>query len=182
MRTPERGQLEAYTIGCQKPPRGFSGQPRHTVTCPRLDLLYQTAPGCARGESKKLRGGVAPPSRRLQVGVLARRAERETRSGQPVKMPALQFILFRQRPPGWYNGSMKEKTSITLSKEVLTGIDRIAGSKQSRSAFIEAVLTQYLRKRARAQVEARDLELINKAANELNAEVEDILRYQDPEA
>ena len=53
---------------------------------------------------------------------------------------------------------------------------------QSRSAFIEAVLTQYLRKQARAQVEARDLELINKAANELNAEVEDILRYQDPEA
>jgi len=44
------------------------------------------------------------------------------------------------------------------------------------------VLTRYLRKRARAQVEARDLELINKAANELNAEVEDILRYQDPEA
>jgi len=83
---------------------------------------------------------------------------------------------------GWYNGGMKEKTSITLSKEVLTGIDRIAGSTQSRSAFIEAVLTQYLRKRARTQVEARDLELINKAANELNAEVEDILRYQDPEA
>jgi len=53
---------------------------------------------------------------------------------------------------------------------------------QSRSAFIEAVLTQYLRKRARAEVEARDLELINKAANELIAEVEDILRYQDPEA
>ena len=83
---------------------------------------------------------------------------------------------------GWYNGSMKEKTSITLSKEVLTRIDLIAGSKQSRSAFIEAVLTQYLRRRARAQVEARDLELINKAATELNAEVEDILRYQDPEA
>jgi metal-responsive CopG/Arc/MetJ family transcriptional regulator len=77
---------------------------------------------------------------------------------------------------------MKEKTSITLSKEVLTGIDRIAGSKQSRSAFIEAVLAQYLHKRARAQVEARDLELINQATDELNAEVEDILRYQDPEA
>ncbi len=77
---------------------------------------------------------------------------------------------------------MKEKTSITLSKEVLAGIDRVAGSKQSRSAFIEAVLSQYLRKQARAQVEARDLELINKAAKELNAEVDDILRYQDPEA
>ena len=53
---------------------------------------------------------------------------------------------------------------------------------QSLAAFIEAVLTQYLRKRARAQVEARDLELINKAANELNAVVEDILRYQAPGA
>ncbi len=76
---------------------------------------------------------------------------------------------------------MKEKTSITLSKEVLAAIDRLAGSK-SRSAFIEAVLAQYLRKRARAQIEARDLELINRAANELNAEVEDILRYQETEA
>ena len=76
---------------------------------------------------------------------------------------------------------MKEKTSITLSKDVLKGIDRIAGSKQSRSAFIEAVLTQYLRKYARAQVEARDLELINQAAGELHSEVEDILRYQAPE-
>jgi metal-responsive CopG/Arc/MetJ family transcriptional regulator len=73
---------------------------------------------------------------------------------------------------------MKEKTSITLSKEVLAGIDHIAGSKKSRSAFIEGVLAQYLRKRARAQIEARDLELINKAADELNAEVEDVLRYQ----
>ena len=77
---------------------------------------------------------------------------------------------------------MKEKTSITLSKEVLRGIDQIAGSRQSRSAFIEAVLSQYLRRQTRAQIEARDLELINKAAHELNTEVEDILRYQDPEA
>ncbi|HEY1265070.1 MAG TPA: ribbon-helix-helix protein, CopG family [Terriglobales bacterium] len=76
---------------------------------------------------------------------------------------------------------MKEKTSITLSKEVLSGIDRLAGSKHSRSAFIEAVLAQYLRKQARARIEARDLELINQAADELNAEVEDVLRYQATE-
>jgi metal-responsive CopG/Arc/MetJ family transcriptional regulator len=73
---------------------------------------------------------------------------------------------------------MKEKISITLSKEVLTHIDRMAGSKQSRSAVIEAVLLQYLRKQARAEVEARDFELLNKAADELNAEIEDVLRYQ----
>ena len=76
---------------------------------------------------------------------------------------------------------MKEKTSITLSKEVLKGIDRMAGSKRSRSSFIESVLTQYLRRQARAQVEARDLELLNKSADELNSEVEDVLRYQATE-
>jgi hypothetical protein len=79
-----------------------------------------------------------------------------------------------------YDAGMKKKTSITLSKEVLIGIDRITGSKQSRSALIEAVLTQYLRDRARAQVEARDLELINTAADELNAEVDDVLRISRP--
>jgi metal-responsive CopG/Arc/MetJ family transcriptional regulator len=77
---------------------------------------------------------------------------------------------------------MKEKTSITLSKDVLTSIDRIAGSKQSRSSFIEAVLRQYLHKQARARVEARDLDLINQASDELNEEIEDVLRYQAPEA
>lgn len=76
---------------------------------------------------------------------------------------------------------MKEKTSITLSREVLRGIDQIAGSKQSRSAFIESVLLQYLHERTRAQIEARDLELLNRAADELSAEVEDVLRYQAPE-
>ena len=73
---------------------------------------------------------------------------------------------------------MKEKTSITLSRDVLAVVDRMAGSKQSRSAFIEQALREYLREQARAKVEARDLELINQAADELEAEVEDVLRYQ----
>lgn len=73
---------------------------------------------------------------------------------------------------------MKEKTSVTLSREVLAAIDRVAGQKQSRSSFIEGVLIDYLRKQARAQIEARDLELLNKAADELNVELEDVLRYQ----
>ena len=65
---------------------------------------------------------------------------------------------------------MKDKTSITLSREVLAGIDRLAGSRQSRSAFIEAVLRRFLRSRARAEIEARDLERINQASERLNAE------------
>ena len=81
----------------------------------------------------------------------------------------------------WYNGSMKEKTSVTLSKEVLTGIDRVAGSKQSRSALIEAILQQYLRQRARAQRDARDIELISRHAEKLNRDAEDGLEDQAPE-
>src|ERR1017187_2082302 len=42
MRTPERGQLEAFSIRCQKLPRRFSGQPRHLCTCPRLDSICYT--------------------------------------------------------------------------------------------------------------------------------------------
>jgi metal-responsive CopG/Arc/MetJ family transcriptional regulator len=75
---------------------------------------------------------------------------------------------------------MKEKTSITLSHEVLTGIDRLSGSKQSRSAFIESVLQQYLKKLERSRVHARDLELLNRAADKLNPEAEDALDYQAP--
>jgi metal-responsive CopG/Arc/MetJ family transcriptional regulator len=77
---------------------------------------------------------------------------------------------------------MKEKTSITLSSEVLEGIDRLAGSKQSRSAFIERVLRRYLRERARAQAQARDLQRINEAADRLNVEAAEVLEYQTPEA
>jgi metal-responsive CopG/Arc/MetJ family transcriptional regulator len=75
---------------------------------------------------------------------------------------------------------MKEKTSITLSREVLTGIDSIAGSKQSRSAFIEAILSQYLRERKKTQRDARDLELIKRHADELNRDALEALEHQAP--
>ncbi|MFZ0955367.1 MAG: hypothetical protein WAN60_03425 [Candidatus Sulfotelmatobacter sp.] len=75
---------------------------------------------------------------------------------------------------------MKEKTSITLSREVLSGIDRIAGSKKSRSAFIESVLQQYLKERTRARRDARDLAIINRNAQQLNRDALDGLEYQAP--
>jgi metal-responsive CopG/Arc/MetJ family transcriptional regulator len=73
---------------------------------------------------------------------------------------------------------MKEKTSITLSEDVLAAIDRIAGSKQSRSAFIEQVLREFLRQRSRGAIQARDLERINADARRLNAQASDVLEYQ----
>ena len=77
---------------------------------------------------------------------------------------------------------MKEKTSITLSTEVLAGIDELAGSKHSRSSFIERVLRSYLRQRARQQVQARDLVRLNRAAQRLNAEAADVIEYQGTDA
>jgi len=76
---------------------------------------------------------------------------------------------------------MKEKTSITLSRDLLAGIDRLAGSQYSRSAFIERVLRRYLREQVRAQTNARDLERINHAAKRLNSEAADVLDYQAAE-
>jgi metal-responsive CopG/Arc/MetJ family transcriptional regulator len=76
---------------------------------------------------------------------------------------------------------MKEKTSITLSKDIVTQVDRLAGSKHSRSSFIERVLRKYLRDRARASVHARDLARINRAADRLNREAADVLEYQTSE-
>jgi len=76
---------------------------------------------------------------------------------------------------------MKEKTSVTLSPDVLTGIDRCVGSNSSRSQFIEHVLRQYLRQQAKAERSARDVAIINKFAAELNADAEDGLEDQSPE-
>jgi hypothetical protein len=73
---------------------------------------------------------------------------------------------------------MKEKTSITLSPDVLAKVDQLAGSRLSRSAFIEGVLRIYFRERIRRKIRARDLERINAAADRLNSEAEDVLTYQ----
>ena len=72
---------------------------------------------------------------------------------------------------------MKQKTSITLSTDIVSRLDRMAGSKHSRSAVIEWILRRYFLQRRRAQ-EARDLQRLNKAADQLNAEAIDVLDYQ----
>jgi len=75
---------------------------------------------------------------------------------------------------------MKEKTSITLSKEVLTGIDRDAGSKQSRSAYIDSVMREHFKQKARRERDARDVAIINRHAEQLNRDALDGLDDQAP--
>ena len=72
----------------------------------------------------------------------------------------------------------KMKTSLTLSRDVVRGIDRVAGKRRSRSAVIDDVLRGYLSYRERSAANARDAKKINRFAHELNAEMEDVLAYQ----
>jgi metal-responsive CopG/Arc/MetJ family transcriptional regulator len=75
---------------------------------------------------------------------------------------------------------MKTKTSVTLSGTLLHGIDKHAEEFNSRSEFIEAAVRHFIAHLERREAERRDLEIINRRAESLNKEAEDVLRYQVP--
>jgi predicted transcriptional regulator len=78
----------------------------------------------------------------------------------------------------WQSGvKMKKKISITLSLDVLASVDKLAGSRRSRSVVIEQAIRSYLRQQASAVAEANDLRRINDAADRLNIEAADVLEY-----
>jgi metal-responsive CopG/Arc/MetJ family transcriptional regulator len=73
---------------------------------------------------------------------------------------------------------MRVKTSVTIDERVLRAIDRAAGPGRSRSRIIEDAARDYLTRQARATRDARDRKLIDEVADDLNAEMEDVLSYQ----
>ena len=77
-----------------------------------------------------------------------------------------------------YIWSMKIKTSITLSENILQAIDRIIGKSKNRSAFIEAALKAYIAQNLKKARDTKDLRIINKNSDRLNQEAEDVLSYQ----
>ena len=77
-----------------------------------------------------------------------------------------------------YPRSMKQKTSVTLSPETIRAVDEVAGENSNRSRIIEQAVLEFLERRKRRLRDARDLEILNSAADELNREVEDVLDYQ----
>lgn len=78
-------------------------------------------------------------------------------------------------------GSMKIKTSITLSGDLLDEIDRRSPDEfRSRSEFLEVAARHFLQELNRREREARDMAILNGRADALNAEVEDVLGYQVP--
>jgi len=73
---------------------------------------------------------------------------------------------------------MKLKTSITLSEDIIRSLEKQAARGESRSEQIERLLRERLSQQEHQQREARDTELINKHADELNEEAMDVLEYQ----
>ena len=105
-----------------------------------------------------------------------------TRASQPP--PLRPTTAFKNHPPidavsrQQYIDSMKVKTSITLSEELLHSIDKRARQfKTSRSGFIETALRAFVEQLAREELNARDLEIINRRAKFLNREAADVLTY-----
>jgi metal-responsive CopG/Arc/MetJ family transcriptional regulator len=73
---------------------------------------------------------------------------------------------------------MKIKTSITLSEDVVKTVERLAKKGESRSEAIERLLREVFAQQARRARDQKDLEIINKYADQLNDEAENVLEYQ----
>ena len=73
---------------------------------------------------------------------------------------------------------MKIKTSVTLSNELVEAINEYGQSYKNRSDFIEAAIWAFIKQIVRDQQNARDIEIINRNADRLNAEAVDVLAYQ----
>lgn len=94
-------------------------------------------------------------------------------SGSPGRPSILIYTL-----DGGMFVSMRIKTSITLASGTVEAIDEIAGQHSNRSRVIEQAAVEYIQRYRCRLREARDLEILNRAAEELNRETEDILVYQ----
>lgn len=73
---------------------------------------------------------------------------------------------------------MSVETTITLPEELLRVVDERSGAYGSRSELIEVALRAFLEGHEPEKVEARDLAIIERHLDELNAEAEDALEYQ----
>lgn len=73
---------------------------------------------------------------------------------------------------------MKVKTTVTLPKDLLASVDNLVGQRRSRSKFIEAAVRAYVAMMIRREQNAHDLEILNRCADELNQQAEDLHEYQ----
>lgn len=74
---------------------------------------------------------------------------------------------------------MRVKTAVLLSEDLLSEIDeRVRHGRENRSDFIEAAVRAFIAKPAAPASGSTDLEILNRNAERLNLEAEDVLSYQ----
>ncbi len=73
---------------------------------------------------------------------------------------------------------MKVKTSITLSEELVEVLDEMTDEDSNRSQMIERAVADFIERHRRQLRDIRDLEILNRSADELNQEIDDVLTYQ----
>jgi len=73
---------------------------------------------------------------------------------------------------------MKVKTSVTLSPAIMMALDALIDPGSNRSRVIERAVEEFIQRRTIEMREARDLEILDREAEELNREVADVLEYQ----
>ena len=73
---------------------------------------------------------------------------------------------------------MKIKTSITLSREVLTELDRLVDAGTNRSRLIEKAVREFIANAKKQQREAADRSTLDAHAEEFASVMEDTLSYQ----
>ncbi len=73
---------------------------------------------------------------------------------------------------------MKVKTSISLSEELIHSIDELFGRQKNMSKFIEKAVRDFIERQIQRKRDLKDLDILNKKANKLNREAEDVLSYQ----
>ncbi|MCX6377819.1 MAG: ribbon-helix-helix domain-containing protein [Armatimonadetes bacterium] len=74
---------------------------------------------------------------------------------------------------------MKSKISVTLTDDLVRGIEEHVKEFKSRSDLIEEAVQRFLTHLERKEAEERDIEIINRRADFLNAEAEDFLELQE---
>jgi metal-responsive CopG/Arc/MetJ family transcriptional regulator len=79
-----------------------------------------------------------------------------------------------------YISSMKVKTSITLSDELLRYINQYGKDYKNRSDFIETAVRAFVKQIIRDRQIMLDVEIINRNSERLNSEAADVLGYQVP--
>jgi predicted transcriptional regulator len=127
----------------------------------------------------------------IVLDLLGREEHHKSERSQPAgpiarTLPASVATLAAAEPPhdlaavaaGGILWSMRVKTSVTIDERVLRAIDRATSRNRSRSRVIEDAAREFIARRARAAREARDLEILNDAADALNREMDDVLTYQ----